>query len=47
MSQGDNMAERDKILAADDLEINRRVLDSYLSSDYDVIVASGGRRSRI
>ena len=39
------MAERDKILVVDDLEINRRVLDSYLSSDYDVIVASGGEEA--
>ncbi|MCH2206447.1 MAG: response regulator [Lentisphaerales bacterium] len=36
------MEERYKLPIVDDLEINRRVLDSYLSKGYEVVVASGG-----
>ena len=36
------MEVKDKILVVDDLEINRRVLDSYLSTYYEIFVASSG-----
>ena len=39
------MEVKDKILVVDDLEINRRVLESYLSTNYDILVASSGHEA--
>ena len=36
---------KSNILVVDDLEINRKVLDGYLSSDYGVLLAEGGHEA--
>lgn len=39
------MESRDNILIVDDLAINRQVLESYLSMDYETVAAAGGKEA--